>query len=341
MKSKTTIITLLAALTGLAVDSACAQGALGPSGAPAPTMKTLQQIEPRTPISSLPYIITNEGSYYLTGNLTGIPGTNGIIVLTNNVTIDLNGFTLSGVIGSGDGINAGNDGTLNWFGTTNFAVVNGIVQNWGANGIRVSRAYNSRFEQLHAKGNAHTGLYVGRNSVVSRCVSQNNGGSGLYSDGPGVLFESCSAYSNAWDGFYVSGSRAVNCISSDNGHYGFLIFNDSVLANSTARRNARSGITLGTASTALNNSVINNNLADISSDGGIRAYASSGRIDGNHITYSTRYGIVVEEDVTRVLVIRNTTVGVMANSHSIPAGNDVGPWGQAATATSPWANIRN
>jgi hypothetical protein len=38
--------------------SLSAQGSLTPPGAPAPTMKTLTQIEPRTPISSLPFTIS-------------------------------------------------------------------------------------------------------------------------------------------------------------------------------------------------------------------------------------------------------------------------------------------
>ncbi len=43
-----------------------AQGPLAPPGAPAPTFKTLQQVEPRTPISALPFTISQPGSYYLT-----------------------------------------------------------------------------------------------------------------------------------------------------------------------------------------------------------------------------------------------------------------------------------
>jgi len=42
-----------------------AQGPLTPSGAPEPTMKTLGQVDPRTPISSLPYTIDPPGSYYV------------------------------------------------------------------------------------------------------------------------------------------------------------------------------------------------------------------------------------------------------------------------------------
>lgn len=47
-----------------------AQGSLTPPGAPEPTMKTLDQIEARTPISSAPFTIIRPGSYYLTTNLT-------------------------------------------------------------------------------------------------------------------------------------------------------------------------------------------------------------------------------------------------------------------------------
>jgi hypothetical protein len=43
-----------------------AQGSLTPPGAPAPAMKTLAQIEPRTPIASAPFTISAPGSYYLT-----------------------------------------------------------------------------------------------------------------------------------------------------------------------------------------------------------------------------------------------------------------------------------
>ena len=47
-----------------------AQGSLTPPGPPALTMKTLQQVEPRVPISSAPFTISQPGSYYLTTNLT-------------------------------------------------------------------------------------------------------------------------------------------------------------------------------------------------------------------------------------------------------------------------------
>ena len=79
-------------------------GNLEPTAPPASTMKTLDEIEPRTPISSLPFTINTPGSYYLTGNHTGLSSVNGITIITDIVTVDLNGFTLKGTPGSKSGV---------------------------------------------------------------------------------------------------------------------------------------------------------------------------------------------------------------------------------------------
>ena len=60
-----------------------------PSGAPGETMKTFQQIEPRSPISSLAYTISEPGSCYVTANL--IPAGSGIILESNSYGIYLCG----------------------------------------------------------------------------------------------------------------------------------------------------------------------------------------------------------------------------------------------------------
>jgi hypothetical protein len=90
-RERTRIVLCLLALAGLVGFAVTAGGGSAePAARLAPVKKTLNNVEPRTPISSLPYTISAAGSYYLTGNLTA--DANGILVDANNVTIDLAGF---------------------------------------------------------------------------------------------------------------------------------------------------------------------------------------------------------------------------------------------------------
>jgi len=88
-------------------------------GAPQAGMKTMHQVEPRTPlVSGAPgvtynslnggFTITASGSYYLTANLAVISG-NGITINAEGVTLDLNGFNISTTASpaSGMGVSVG------------------------------------------------------------------------------------------------------------------------------------------------------------------------------------------------------------------------------------------
>lgn len=88
-----TILSLLAVLLMSPITLA---GDLEPSAPPTSgTMKTLDQVQPAIPISSVPFTIAAGGSYYLTQDLTA-PGT-GITVDADDVTIDFCGFKLTGL----------------------------------------------------------------------------------------------------------------------------------------------------------------------------------------------------------------------------------------------------
>jgi hypothetical protein len=144
-----------------------AQGALTPPGAPAPTMKRLDQVEPRTLIASLPFTITNSGAYYLGAILTGISGANGITIVTNNVTIDLNGFALFGVAGSLHGI-------ASTAAFSDISIFNGRLRNWGGCGINLSNCDTVLFKEVNVNGNGAIGLAAGQSAQVIDCVSIGN-----------------------------------------------------------------------------------------------------------------------------------------------------------------------
>jgi hypothetical protein len=126
-----------------------------PSGVIAPTYKTLGEVEPRTAINAentpgnatCLFQITKPGSYYLTGNVLGAAGKDGIAIAASSVTIDLMGFTLEGVGGSLDGIN-----------TTavqsEITIRNGVVMNWGANGVDLytTSSDNTVVERVQVRG---------------------------------------------------------------------------------------------------------------------------------------------------------------------------------------------
>ena len=241
--------------------SAFGQGALTPPGAPAPMMRTLLQIEPRTPISALPYTITNPGSYYLTTNLTGVLGQSGISINASDVTLDLAGFVLQGIRGALDGI-----AIINFPAYTNIMVGNGSVRDWPGKGVNVNLAPRSVLNNLRVINNGGIGIYSGGGAIVSGCFAEANGGDGMDVAGAATVRD-CVATGNHGNGFYLgSGSSIFNsvavantglgigsdgaglisgCTANQNGTAGIYIYSSGVVKDCIAAGNATNGILTG------------------------------------------------------------------------------------------------
>lgn len=196
--------------------SAClAQGSLMPPGPPGATMLTLSQVEPRTPIMSLPFTITNAGSYYLTANLTGSNG-NGITIEANNVTLDLRGFSLIGTNGAESGI---------WVpgGTTSFILENGTVSGWPLNGVDADDGFESQFSQVNCIDNGSDGLRPGGNALLRHCIADGNGNNGFGSSGynESCVFDDCDANNNVGSGFFTGQNCVFQNCDAEGQIYGF------------------------------------------------------------------------------------------------------------------------
>ena len=339
-------------LTALAALLACTAPALAgpldpPPGPVQSTFKTLTQVEPRIEINATNtpgdanslYKITQPGSYYLTGNITGVVGKHGIEIASSSVTIDLGGFELLGVaaMGSFDGVNVS---TASLF---NIAVFNGSVRNWGDDGIDLGTIVvtNCRVTDVFASGCTGIGISTGVATTLSNCSASQNSGGGI-NIGAASNAVNCSAYNNASNGIVIGfGSTASNCSAYANTASGIATGNSSTVSGCSSYDNDSHGINAGSGSAVTHNAVRLNSLDGIlcgsqslilgntcSFNGqaagvgaGIRAAGADNRIEGNNCTGADT-GIKV--DSAGNIIIRNSCSGNTTN-WDIVANNIYGP----------------
>ncbi|MHA1947465.1 MAG: right-handed parallel beta-helix repeat-containing protein [Planctomycetota bacterium] len=230
-------------------------GDLNPPAPPGPTMKTLDEVEARIPIQSLSesgtalYVISQSGSYYLTGNITGETDKNGIEITADDVTINLNGYALIGpgkTTGStGHGIYASSKQRI--------SVSNGSVSNWRESGVYLFACYSCSITQISADNNGSDGLHSGDNSMISNCVAKENGVNGIWARGSGSSVSNCSAYQNGTYGIRSDdGCIIIQCASVYNTSEGIRSGDYSVIKGCSSYNNDGSGIDAGYASTVVN-----------------------------------------------------------------------------------------
>ena len=227
MKTKTLFYSVIVSAFCL-LPSTFGQGVLTPPGAPAAGMKSLAQIEPRTPISAAPFTISAGGSYYLTTNLTVSAG-DAITIAADNVTLDLNGFTIRSTAASATGTGILLNGGLRNLTLANGFIQGGVTNNGSgvysgggfANGIYFSgnAPLNVLASRLSISGCSVYGIYLlnGNSTVVEACAVRTVGGYGIVAS----TIKSCAAMdcgNTAIYGDEVSDSRG-QCSGSSSGLY--------------------------------------------------------------------------------------------------------------------------
>ena len=198
------------------ITSIHAQGPLPPPGAPAPSMKSLDQIEARTPISSAPITISSGGSYYLTRNLT-VPGGNAIVITASNVTLDLNGFTISSTadpaLGTCMASLPARNGIVIRNGTIRGSVVRSGSTYSGAgfqDAISMVSSVGVQVEKIHISGILSSGISLPTtNSHVKNCLVVTCGGTGIQAES----VEECTVTDIG--GVAINSKIATKCVGAN------------------------------------------------------------------------------------------------------------------------------
>jgi parallel beta-helix repeat protein len=178
------------------LPSAFSQGALTPPGAPAPTMKSLDQLEPRTPISSLPFDITNSGVFFMTASLSNNLG---ITIDASDVTLDLGDFTLTGGGGS-TGIEIRHQNRV--------AIRNGTIRDFFVGITLTEPLTNALIENIFTQSNSSEGILIrGTGSIIRHCRSSGGAAGFNLSRGFQNVIEDCVAINNTQTGFLIAGTN--------------------------------------------------------------------------------------------------------------------------------------
>lgn len=159
-----------------------------------------------------PIQLNVSGSYRLTSDLTAAANWDGIWVSADNVTLDLNGFTLYGGGGSiADGISIA--------GQKNIEIRNGTVRGFTRSGIFTNLfSQNLRIKDIRAIGNTVFGIDLqGEGNTIDGCMALNNNTGIRAFDGS--LVTNSIARGNASYGLFLVGGSGYrsNVLTGNNG----------------------------------------------------------------------------------------------------------------------------
>lgn len=275
----------------------------GPLDPPAGPVSPTGRFGPRTEISDTTtpgdadslFVISQPGSYYLVGNITGVAGKNGIKITSYDVTLDLNGFSLMGeVAGTLDGVNVPDL-------QRKISIRNGSVRDWGGDGVDASPAVAILLRDLVARSNGGCGLLIGV-GTVSECIAALNTGNGIQVGNGSEIFN-CAARDNDGVGLVTGfAGSVIQCKATLNDGGGILVDLESTVIACTVRGSGGQGILASSGS-----SVIDCTVSHSGGDG--INLATSGLVTNCVSNENTGCGIQASDSLVRGNTAMNNTGG--------------------------------
>lgn len=246
-------------------------------------MKSLDQVEPRIPLTaatappdaSSAYVLSQPGSYYLTGNVAAAGKANAITIQAAGVTLDLGGFSVTGASSQGIRLTTSARATLR----------NGFIDASG--GTHAIRAEGSLVaEDLTLRGSTGNLLQATAPASLRRCLLEGAGGGAFLGAGASRVVDSIVRD--------IAGGSAV-ILRGDGSEV-----RDCQLARITLTAPYAQAIDMGGSA----HRVFGNRIGPVGGRG-ILATGSSHEVSQNHIVVIPS-GPALEADSTRTLFTANT-----------------------------------
>jgi hypothetical protein len=235
-----------------------------------------------TAISACPYTVTAAGNYVVTRDLTASGDC--INIISGQVTIDLQGHSITGNGTKGVGILGGAD---------HIVVTNGKIQKF-YDGIYFVDSFHV-ISQMTVERNVEYGIHLDSYySTVTDTVVSENGSIGIlgYLGGAFLTVANVQANNNAGDGMRLSTSTVANSEANGNGGVGIgLNQGGSFVINATTRGNAGDGVWLGNVGNSVTISEASNNGGNGISIPNGGALDSSNSVTGNVANNNGEAGI--------------------------------------------------
>jgi hypothetical protein len=336
MKATHTVaLSVIAAVAGSA--ALVTAGPLNPPAGPvASTYKTLGEVEPRTIINAAntpgdadsSFKITQPGSYYLVGNLQGASGKSGIEVIATGVTIDLNGFSMTGVAGSLGGIRAVEEAGQ----VRDLTIRNGRIASFGGAGIDTAVTPNLEVQHMRIVSCSGGGVKGASRARISQCHISDMGSAQAVSVGLGGIVTDCN--------FVLVGSGVVaidNLLMRDCSIVGASDFGVDAGENANIQRLSVDSATDGAIRVGAGSIVSGCSVKG--SNNGITVTGNNARIENCSVTDGAFYGISVIADsiVTGCTVYSVTGHGIVFSLGNVISHNNVGYCNQNGT----WSGLRS